>query len=106
MQNTCALLEEPKASEILFLVIGLLEPLGGPKMLRQLRPASKSPWRLDVKVCELEVHWVYLVLMDGYGYFGKFWRYTVQAWLLRQSLVMPWKDCFSPHLHLASLLCM
>ena len=53
MQNTCALLEEPKASEILFLVIGLLEPLGGPKLLRQLRPASKASWLLAVKVSEL-----------------------------------------------------
>ena len=59
MQRNCALLEVPKASvaQVLFLVIGHLEPLGGPRFLRQLRPASKASWLLAVRVDELiEVH--------------------------------------------------
>ena len=55
----CVLLEAPHASValVLFLAIGYLEPLGGPRFLGVLRPASLPAFVLAVRVEDLiEVH--------------------------------------------------
>ena len=57
--SRCALLEAPQASAalVLFLAIGSLEPLGGPRLLGVLRPASLSAFVLAGRVEDLiEVH--------------------------------------------------
>ena len=57
--SRCALLEAPKASAalVLFLAIGHLETLGGPRFLGVLRPASPSAFVLAGRVEDLiEIH--------------------------------------------------